>query len=180
MATRSVIGVMYGDVCKSVSCHWDGYLEGVGATLLENYGRVGASELVALGDISSLGTEIGDAHFFSHHDYEAVRSAECNRLEEAGLDRNSCALPPMSYEEFNKIYGHMTAFYGRDRDDEGSEFLTANSYQEFLEQRDGSWAEYYYIMGNDNQWDVSTPYDTQLRLLEEALEAERVADMEVE
>ncbi len=27
MGTRSFIGVMHGDVCKVVYCHWDGYLE---------------------------------------------------------------------------------------------------------------------------------------------------------
>jgi hypothetical protein len=26
MGTRSRIGVMHGDKCKSVYCHWDGYL----------------------------------------------------------------------------------------------------------------------------------------------------------
>jgi hypothetical protein len=64
MATRSAIGIMYGDVCKSIYVHWDGYLEGVGSTLLENYGRVGASELIACGNVSCLGAAIPDTKFF--------------------------------------------------------------------------------------------------------------------
>jgi len=70
MATRSAIGIMYGDVCKSIYVHWDGYLEGVGVTLLENYGRVRASELIACGNVSSLHATIPETHFIDD-------SAEC-------------------------------------------------------------------------------------------------------
>ena len=69
MGTRSVIGVMHGDVCKSVYCHWDGYLEHNGRILQENYDSTKANHLVALGDLSSLGETIGEKHDFN--DYEA-------------------------------------------------------------------------------------------------------------
>jgi hypothetical protein len=45
---------MHGDKCKSIYIHWDGYLSGVGATLLEHYDSAKANHLVALGDVSSL------------------------------------------------------------------------------------------------------------------------------
>ena len=68
MGTRSRIGVMHGDVCKSVYCHWDGYLEHNGQILLEHYDSSKANHLVALGNISSLdrGVEIpeGVEHSF--------------------------------------------------------------------------------------------------------------------
>ena len=35
MGTRSRVGVMHGNVCKSVYCHYDGYLEYTGKLLLE-------------------------------------------------------------------------------------------------------------------------------------------------
>lgn len=54
MGTRSRIGVMHGDKCKSVYCHWDGYLEHNGKILQEHYDSSKANNLVALGDISSL------------------------------------------------------------------------------------------------------------------------------
>ena len=127
MATRSVIGVMYGDVCKSIYCHWDGYLEGVGATLMENYGRVGASELIACGNISNLAASVEETHF-----------------------------------------------YNRDRGEPDQEFLTANTFDEFLEQWSDSWVEYMYIMGTDEQWYVVQ--EGRLRLLSEALAAERARD----
>ena len=55
MGTRSRIGVMHGDNCKSVYCHWDGYLEHNGAILQAHYDSAQANHLVALGDLSSLG-----------------------------------------------------------------------------------------------------------------------------
>lgn len=54
MGTRSRIGVMHGDNCKSVYCQWDGYLEHNGRILLEHYDSAKANHLVALGDLSSL------------------------------------------------------------------------------------------------------------------------------
>jgi len=48
MATRSRIGVMMDDnTIKQVYCHWDGYVEGVGLTLIENYDSIElAKELI--------------------------------------------------------------------------------------------------------------------------------------
>ena len=58
MGTRSRIGVMHGDNCKSVYCHWDGYLDNNGRILLEHYDSAKANHLVALGDLSSLDFEV--------------------------------------------------------------------------------------------------------------------------
>jgi hypothetical protein len=54
MGTRSRIGVMHGDKCKSVYCHWDGYLGHNGKILQESFDSAKANHLVALGDVSSL------------------------------------------------------------------------------------------------------------------------------
>ncbi len=44
MATRSRIGVMLDDgSVKQVYCHFDGYVEGVGLTLIENYDSIETS-----------------------------------------------------------------------------------------------------------------------------------------
>ena len=58
MGTRSRIGVMHGDNCKSVYCHWDGYLDFNGKLLLEHYDSSKANHLVALGDLSGLRPEV--------------------------------------------------------------------------------------------------------------------------
>jgi len=64
MGTRSRIGVMHGDKLKSVYCHWDGYLSNNGKILQNHYDSAKANHLVSLGDLSSLGTTIGEKHDF--------------------------------------------------------------------------------------------------------------------
>ena len=60
MATRSRIGVMLDDgSIKQVYCHFDGYVEGVGLTLIENYDTLEkAKTLISFGDMSYLRPEI--------------------------------------------------------------------------------------------------------------------------
>ena len=65
MGTRSRVGVMHGTVCKSVYCHYDGYLEYTGKLLLENYDSATANELVARGDNSGVQKTLGDMNFYS-------------------------------------------------------------------------------------------------------------------
>jgi hypothetical protein len=148
MGTRSRIGVMHGDVVKSVYCHWDGYLEHNGAILLEHYDSSKANFLVALGDLSSLAPEIGEKHPFSQFDVP-----EADRVN----------------------YDNWCTFYGRDRGETGTEWKVAHTFEEFLEQADGCCAEFYYIM-KDGEWFVGTTYENthplskRLTLLSEALE----------
>lgn len=56
MATRSNISVKIGNEYRTVYCHWDGYLDGVGKTLLNHYNSLElACELIKGGDMSCLG-----------------------------------------------------------------------------------------------------------------------------
>jgi len=56
MATRSTIGIKTEDgTIKAIYCHWDGYPEGVGAGLSQNYNsKEQAEALIALGGFSAL------------------------------------------------------------------------------------------------------------------------------
>ena len=60
MATRSTIAVKDADgSVRSIYCHWDGYPEGVGATLREHYTNTPKIEqLLGVGDISVLGSTL--------------------------------------------------------------------------------------------------------------------------
>ena len=62
MATRSTISILNADgSVQTVYCHWDGYLEGVGKVLLENYNtREAVEKLISGGAISSLGSYISE------------------------------------------------------------------------------------------------------------------------
>ena len=155
MGTRSRIAVMHGTVCKSIYCHWDGYLEHNGAILQEHYDSSKANHLVALGDLSSLRAEIGEKHAFSQFE-----------------------LPKEEVEAFKTLTENMCTFYGRDRGETGIEFKVAQTFDEFLEQCNHCGAEYYYIM-EDGQWYYGSmherdPFYKRLVLLSEALESEAV------
>lgn len=67
MATRSTIAVIRDDgTIRSVYCHFDGYLEGVGETLNNSYNsRKLAEQIVAHGSIKSLEKEIEQTVFFN-------------------------------------------------------------------------------------------------------------------
>ena len=134
MGTRSRIGVMHGNIVKSVYCHWDGYVAHNGKILQEYYTSAQANELVALGDLSSLRPTIGVEHAFSHYDVE------------------------MDKEQYYEQFGDMCTFYGRDRKESNTEFKVAHTFAEFLEQCDNCGAEYYYI-NRDGVWYVGTTYD---------------------
>ena len=135
MGTRSRIGVMHGDICKSIYCHWDGYLEHNGAILQEHYNSARANELVALGDMSALRPEIGEAHAFSQFELE-------------GQDR----------EDFVRVTENMCTFYGRDRGEENTEWKVAHTFAEFFTQVENGGGEWYYVM-QDGVWYCGNTYE---------------------
>ena len=130
MGTRSVIGVMHGDVCKAVYCHWDGYIDHNGAILQEHYDSAKANHLVALGDVSSLQPEIGEKHAFSQ-----IGSG-------------------LTQEEYESRYGNMTTFYGRDREEADTSWKVFADADEFMAYFDGCGCEYFYLM-HEGVWYVN-------------------------
>lgn len=54
MGTRSFVGVMIGDKCRTIYVHYDGYLSGVGAALQHYKTQEEVEELIEKGDRSSL------------------------------------------------------------------------------------------------------------------------------
>ena len=118
MGTRSLIGRENHDgTVTYIYCHWDGYLSNNGKKLNDHYleaDKVGA--LMALGDISSLGSEIGEKHPFDTYSLSADQQAR---------------------------YENWTSAYGRDRGEQGVEAKTAASRQEYLKTDIGT--EYWYL-----------------------------------
>lgn len=64
MGTRSRVAVMHGDVCKSVYCHYDGYLDYTGRILQEHYDSTRANALVARGDNSGVKETLEEMNFY--------------------------------------------------------------------------------------------------------------------
>jgi hypothetical protein len=55
---------MHGTVCKSVYCHYDGYLDYTGRILLEHYDSTKANMLVARGDNSGVKETLEEMNFY--------------------------------------------------------------------------------------------------------------------
>jgi hypothetical protein len=55
---------MHGNVCKSVYCHYDGYLDYTGRILLEHYDSTKANMLVARGDNSGVKETLEEMNFY--------------------------------------------------------------------------------------------------------------------
>lgn len=134
MATRSAIGIKHGSVIKGIYCHWDGYVDCNGRILNDNYqDSVKVNQLISLGDLSSLGTDIGEKQDFNQP-----------------TDQDWCL------------------FYGRDRGEQGVEFRTFQTEDEFVDHFDGMGAEYYYIY-DSGVWYVKS-YKSDFQPLHELIE----------
>jgi hypothetical protein len=148
MATRSTIALEFADgTVQQVYCHWDGYLSNNGKLLLENYSNpFTLRELIDLGDISSLRTEVGEKHDFS-------------RLDSS-----------MPADEYETKFGHMTTFYGRDRGEQGT---GAKKFADFADYKENfCHEEYAYILRTDGQWYVKQ-YSNDFEVLTAEMVQER-------
>jgi len=113
MATRSRIGMEQpnGEV-RSIYCHWDGYPEGVGATLQEHYTNPEKVEaLIALGDISSLSRCVsvnipGVTHTFDNPDPDVTVAYHRDRGEEFRAPRVDSSVEAFSRSDIEE-YGYV-------------------------------------------------------------------------
>lgn len=110
MSTRSAIGVMHGNKIKAIYSHSDGYLEYVGTVLQNFYDSSKANFLVAQGDMSMLGKEIGEK-----------------------IDFNA----RMEYDTDN--FAKQCRFYKRDRDESDVDFKVFFSEQDLFDGIDGEY-----------------------------------------
>ena len=69
MATRSTIALEFADgTVHQVYCHWDGYLEGNGAMLVQHYmDPFKVKQLLVLGGFSSLEASVEDTKKTAYH-----------------------------------------------------------------------------------------------------------------
>jgi hypothetical protein len=103
-------------------------------------------DLIDLGDISSLRPTIGTKHAFSQF--------------EAKIDSDT----------YDKLYGEMTTFYGRDRGEEG---VGPKKFKDFADYVDNhQYEEYEYILRTDGVWYVKC-HSADYVTLAEAFEAQK-------
>lgn len=125
MGTRSTIAIRNEDgTVSGIYCHWDGYLAYNGKILVENYtDEAKVRELIALGNISSLGENIGSKVDFD--DYDSHNKGQCVAY---GRDRGERDQEAKNYpfwdalignagEEYNYLFvpgeGWYVEYYGR-------------------------------------------------------------------
>jgi len=112
MATRSFIGKLLVDSSiTGIYCHFDGYPEGVGATLKDHYmDPVKVDSLLALGSISSLGAEIGEQHEFEDRSRDCVTAYHRDRgevFEPPTVYRNIDELRRNAFDELGVEYAYV-------------------------------------------------------------------------
>ena len=90
MGTRSRVAVMHGDVCKSVYCHYDGYLDYTGRILLAHYNSTAANLLIARGDNSGVKETLEEMNFYSDRGEENVSWRVAHSFEEFLEQVNNC------------------------------------------------------------------------------------------
>ena len=82
MGTRSRVGVMHGTVCKSVYCHYDGYLECTGEILQKHYDSAAANDLISRGDNSGVKESVAEMNFYKDRGEEDVGYQVAHSFEE--------------------------------------------------------------------------------------------------
>lgn len=125
MATRSSIGILNEDgTVTGIYCHWDGYISHNGNLLYQFYrDEAKVRELISLGDISSLGRDIGEKHPFDNpHPYMSE-----------------------GYKAHAALYEGQTLYYGRDR---GEKDVEAKTYKDVVTFIADAGQEYNYLYVN--------------------------------
>jgi hypothetical protein len=91
MGTRSRVGIMHGDVIKSVYCHYDGYLSCTGQILQEHYDSVKTNKLVSLGDNSGIHEELEAMSFYADRGEDNVGYQVAHSLDEYVEQTHNCS-----------------------------------------------------------------------------------------
>lgn len=109
MATRSAIGIQcITNTVKSIYCLWDGYPSNNGSILRQNYDAEKTEQLMELGDLSSLGVEIGEKQDFN--DAKTQHEDWCLAY---GRDRGETDVEHKTHdspEEFVKYWSNSVAY----------------------------------------------------------------------
>jgi hypothetical protein len=105
MGTRSTIAIQNANgTVTGIYCHWDGYLSHNGRILQENYTtEAEVRELLALGDLSSLGANIGE-----QTDFSAPADGQCVAY---GRDRGETGIEAKTFESYAELIEQMGQEY---------------------------------------------------------------------
>lgn len=136
MSTHSRIGIKNEDgSVESIYCHFDGGLDYNGMVLSRSYvDEAKVRELIALGDISSLGSHIGEKH-------PSLTHMILKQQHKKGKKK----MP--NFQKYKDKYGDWVLAYGRDCGEEGTEAKRDPS-EAAYRRRDES----YLYLFKDSKW----------------------------
>ena len=100
MATRSTIAMKTatGKV-QAIYCHWDGYLDYNGKVLMTHYtDPAKVAEMIALGDLSSLGELIGEPCDFDNRSTQKNEEGQAQCVAYA-RDRGETGVEPQTFDD---------------------------------------------------------------------------------
>ena len=105
MGTRSTIAIENDNgTVTGIYCHWDGYVEHNGRILVENYTTEEAvRELIALGDLSSLGETVGEKT-----DFNNAAKGQCIAY---GRDRGETGVEAATFDSHAELIDSMGQEY---------------------------------------------------------------------
>ena len=141
MATRSFIALQKPNgSLEGVYCHWDGYLNGNGQILFNHYrDPEKIAYLLSFGDISSLGSQIGDTHDF-------LDRGDLASTTFYGRDRGETKIEPRTFRTRKAMLKYAAAL--------GCEFL-------YLYQPNGWWyadrGQQFFGMNDDEEFSEFSP-----------------------
>jgi len=150
MATRSRIGIVNEDgTVSSIYCHWDGYVEGVGAYLVNFYtDRDKVKALIDLGAISCLRQEVAPPPVFDTDDENVVNGEKI--LTKFGvMSRN---------HTFDKPMEGVTVAYHRDR---GEDYISPRVDKSLDDYFQDDIEEYGYAFTLDGVWLYKSGYSEE-------------------
>lgn len=106
MSTNSTIAIELSDgTVRQISCHYDGYPEHNGKLLHDHWNKVEKIlQLMSLGDLSSLGKEVGSQQYFNH--------PNSNWCLAYGRDRGEPDTDFRKFESFDQysVYGDLRQY----------------------------------------------------------------------
>ena len=108
MATRSLIGKLNSDgTVTCIYCHWDGYPSHNGVLLQEYWDTpFKVDQLLALGDLSSLGSEIGE-----QQDFNGFRNRDWCMAYRRDRNQSNTGAKTVSREDFFGDGDYIDYFY---------------------------------------------------------------------
>ena len=147
MSTRCRIGIKNKDgTITSIYCHHDGYPDGVGEVLVNNYKTEDKiRKLLELGDISSIGTE-------------PVSNVNAWKSLPAGWD----------FETWKEMNPENRCNTYRERGETNVDARTDKDIRAYQKHSRDCWGEYAYLF-KDNDWFVMEYDDPELKLVKNYL-----------